>query len=157
IADTVHNGVVDDRSAVGVVDDGGVHIGDRRVVVILTAAPEPAHETYACVSESIVNPAIKTDVRSPIAAVPDVNTLTPAPISRRPQHADLRRLNPGPWDPVVAVRTIGPVAGCPDIARSRTNWLHINRQRWRTDADRNPYCDLRLGSHRQSQKGDADE
>src|SRR5580704_16689377 len=74
--------VVDHRGVVSVVDDGGVHVGDRGVVVIDAATPFATNEANTAVAEAVVNPAIKADVRSPVAGI------AIGPVARRPDIAD---------------------------------------------------------------------
>ena len=58
--------VVDHRPVdVGVVNHGGVHVGDRRVIREMSAAPFSATKSHSAVSESIVDAAVKAHVRAP--------------------------------------------------------------------------------------------
>src|SRR5580704_7117043 len=95
-AHAVDGDVVDDG---GVVDVGDVHgsgdVVDIAVVVERTALPVAARVTGADVAISVVDAAIKADMGTPIAGVPEVGALAPAPIARRPEEAWLRRQHPG--------------------------------------------------------------
>src|SRR5215472_17067915 len=122
--------VVDDRGVVvGIVDDGGIgriHIGDGAVVVIDSAAPLSAHETNSGIAIAVIDSTIKPNVRTPVARIPHIETLPPTPVARGPQHTDYRRLDPRTGNPIVAVRTVSPKAGRPDVAWIRRRRLHVD-------------------------------
>ena len=61
----------DDSLAVGVVDDRRVNASDRSVVDEGSMIPTPAIVSMARKAKSIVNAAVVTYVRPPIARVPD--------------------------------------------------------------------------------------
>jgi hypothetical protein len=119
-------------------NDRGVYAHDRGVIEELPALPVSALEASAHVSESIKNATVEADLFSPIASVPDVNAVAPAPISRSPQETDFRRENPGAGHPVVVAIVIvpSPIAGCPHIALARTDGLYVHRQKRRGNNDR---------------------
>src|SRR5262249_57711527 len=81
-----------------------VYADDRGVVVKRRTAPFAAVESDAGIAEAIVHAAIEADVRTPISAVPSVNAVTPAPVSRRPKQPGTRRGHPHSTNPVVAGR-----------------------------------------------------
>ncbi len=71
----------DDRPVnVDVGDVDGVYVHHGCVVKESSAAPFTAAEAGATISESVINAAIKSDVRSPISSVPGVDTVVPTPI-----------------------------------------------------------------------------
>src|SRR5215472_11537694 len=121
-AHAVHGRVVDDGCVVGVAHDGDVNVGHRAVVVVSASLPVTAEEAGTGVAESVVDSAIEANFRSPVAAVPNVEAVIPVPISRSPEQTDFRRKDPRAWNPEVAIGTVGPIAGDPDVARSWTNW-----------------------------------
>jgi hypothetical protein len=118
-------------------NDRGVYTRDRGVVEKLPALPVSTLEASAHVSESIKNAAVKADLLSPVASVPEVNAVAPAPISRSPKETDFGRENPCAGHPVVVAIVIvpGPIAGRPDIAFARTDGLYVHGQKRRRNRD----------------------
>jgi hypothetical protein len=128
----VHGGVVhDDRLVIDVGNIGDVHVGHVAVVVEVASAPLATVETFTGIAEPIVDAAIESDVWTPVAAVKKVEAFVPSPPARSPEHANGSD-HPCARNPVVAVVIVpGPIARRPEIARSGTEWLRINRQgRW---------------------------
>jgi hypothetical protein len=127
--------VDDDRLVIDVRDIGDVNVGHAAVVKEAVAAPIPAEKSYTRITEAVIDAAIEADVRSPITAIPDVQTVIPAPVARSPKHAD-RSKHPRAGHPVVAIVVIPrPVARRPDVALCWTDGLHINRQWRRPDSN----------------------
>jgi hypothetical protein len=128
--------VVDDnRLVVDVRYIGDVNVGHATVVKEPVALPIAAEEPRTGVTKAIINAAVETDVWSPIAAIPNVQPVIPAPVARSPKHSDGSK-HPSARHPVVAIVVIpGPVARRPDVALSWTQGLNINGQRRWTDAD----------------------
>src|SRR5580698_8392705 len=110
---------------VGYVDAAEISRGT--VVGKDSAAPFAAEEAYAAVAESIVNTAVEADVRAPVSGVPCIGSTHKSPVAGGPQNAHSWGLHPDSGHPVVAGVAIGPVAGCPHIARGRQRRLHIDR------------------------------
>src|SRR5579863_8136629 len=116
---------------VDVPDLSGVHIHDGCVVEESPAAPFAAIKAFTAIAEAVVNATVESDFRAPVAGIPDVNTVSPAPVAGSPQQADGSD-HPGPGHPVVAdVVAPRPVAGSPEIAGPGTERLLVNRQRRR--------------------------
>jgi hypothetical protein len=83
-------------------DDGAVvHEG--------VTTPVPAFEAGTVISEAVVDTTVETDVPSPIAGVPKISAVVPAPIARCPKEAYFRRLHPRPGHPVIGAVIPGPV------------------------------------------------
>jgi hypothetical protein len=82
--------VYDHRPVIDIGDVGDIHIGHRAVVEESAAAPFTAGETFAEVSETVINAAIESDVRTPIAGIPKIDAAVPTPVSRSPQKANFR-------------------------------------------------------------------
>src|SRR5260370_7902992 len=120
--------VVDDCRVVGIVYDGDVHVGHRAIVVIRAASPVAAEKAGTGVAETVVNAAVEADSRSPVARGPSVEAIFERPIPWSPEQTDFRRLHPGAGDPEITVRSIGPIAGNPDVTSLRTDRLHIHWQ-----------------------------
>jgi hypothetical protein len=79
--------VYDDRLVIDIGHVCDIHIVNRSVVEEFAAAPFPALEAFAEVSESVINTAIKSNLRAPITSIPNIEALVPTPISRCPQKA----------------------------------------------------------------------
>src|ERR1700757_1339433 len=87
-ARAVHHSRVVDYGAVDVdiADHGLVHAYDCGVVGKYAASPFAADEADAAVTEAVVNAAVESDVRSPVARVPDVKAAGEAPVARGPEN-----------------------------------------------------------------------
>jgi hypothetical protein len=135
--------VIDDnRLVIDVSYIGDVNVVHAPVVKEPVAVPISAIKTITGVSKPVIDTAIKSDMRPPISIVPGIDAIVPAPVARGPKHADGSE-HPRARHPVVAIIVIPcPVAGSPDVAGSGTEWLNVNRQRWRTNPDRNSYPNL---------------
>lgn len=130
----IHNhSAVDIRIA----DDRPVHVYNGRVVAKTVADPPSTIEAGAVVAKPIIHAAIEAYRRPPVAFMEGIDAATPTPVARCPQQANCGRLNPGSWNPVIAVRPPRPVARCPDVVRFRAYWLVIHRKLWRSRCDRN--------------------
>src|SRR6202163_1930201 len=128
--------VVDDnRLVVDVRYVGDVDVGDAAVVKEPVALPIPAEKSRAGITKAIINAAVETDVWSPIAAIPNVEAVIPAPVAGSPKQSDGSK-HPRARNPVVAIVVIpSPVARRPDVALSWTQGLNINRQCRGTDSN----------------------
>jgi hypothetical protein len=82
-------------------------------------------------------------VRPPIATVPTINTASEAPVAWSPKQTDSGRPYPHTRDPVIARRSITPVARSPQKTRRGAGGLDIDRERRRSNPNRNK--DLRVG------------
>src|SRR5260370_8924885 len=127
VADAVHGHIIDHRLVVNV-DVGDVNVIHRTVVEESPTAPVSAFIAGPKVSEAIIDATIKPDVWAPIACMPDISTAPPTPLPSRPQEARLGGHYPRPRHPVIAIRTISPVAGRPNIAVTGTGRLYVHRQ-----------------------------
>lgn len=132
VADTVVV-VVDDGYVVlvDVSDVGAAEVADAGVVEEAVAAPFATFITCSEVAESVVDSAIEPDMRTPVTVMEVVEATLPAPERRGPEETALRRQDPCAGYPVVALRTIGPVARGPDVAVAGADGLDIDRKhRW---------------------------
>jgi hypothetical protein len=82
----------------------------------MAAAPVAALVAEADVTKAIVNTAVVTDVRAPVATVEPVTVIVVAPVAGGPESALVGSLHPSAGNPVVATSTPCPVAGGPEIA-----------------------------------------
>ena len=105
-------------------------IVDRTIVDEHAIVPLAALVTDAAVTIAVIDTAIKTNVGAPIACVPYVDTVTPGPITGRPQQAHSRRQHPGARNPVISNRADTPVARGPYVTGCRNRRLLIDRQFW---------------------------
>jgi hypothetical protein len=110
---------------VNIVHDGCVHVGHGLVVYDAVVIPIRTMVAAARVSESIVNAAVKTYVRTPIAGVPTVDSGLKAPPRRCPQRTHPWSKHPRTRYPVVSGAGIIPVSGGPNIIVSGTRRLRV--------------------------------
>ena len=71
-------------------DIGDIHVGHRAVVEKPAAAPFTTLEAFAEVSEAVINAAVESDMRAPIAGIPKIDAVVPTPVSGGPQKANFR-------------------------------------------------------------------
>src|ERR1700678_2699066 len=125
--------IVHDNGAAVNVSHVDVHVHHRAVVKESATPPLAAGETYAAISEAIVNAAVESDMRSPIARMPAIKPAGKSPVARSPKHAD-RRNHPCAGNPVIAAVIIpSPIPRGPEIARAGSDRLRVHRQRRRTE------------------------
>ncbi len=87
----------------------GAIIGERTSVPITSLIAVPH------IAMAVIDPAIETDVRSPISVMPAIAAAAIGPIGRRPETADVRGDHPRARDPIVPGGSVSPVAGCPYV------------------------------------------
>ena len=75
---------------VHVMNHGDVYVGHSAVVEEMAVIPAPAFKTVAEVTKTIVDAAVETYGRTPIAVIPNKTAATPAPVARRPEETDFR-------------------------------------------------------------------
>jgi len=119
-------------------------IRHRAVVSENPAAPFAADKADSSVAESIVDPAIEADMRTPVSRVPSVNAPAKSPIPGSPKQTSLRGPHPDTGNPEVTGISISPVTGSPNKTWCRQWRLHVNRQRGRSNIDRNQNAGPRL-------------
>ena len=129
VTGAVHRGVGD--AAVIHVNVGYVDIVDGAVIVETISAPIPALIADAAVAESVVNAAVVAHILAPEAVVELIQAGGESPISRSPQEAHLRWHRPYAGHPEVALRSVAPISGRPQIAVAGDWRLRIFRQWWR--------------------------
>jgi len=76
----VDHGVID----IGIVNHCGIDIHHGGIVPEVPAMPFPAYKSRTSVAIAIIDAAIKTDMRSPIAAVPAIDAARVTPVTRCP-------------------------------------------------------------------------
>jgi hypothetical protein len=77
--------VVDYRSVIHVRDVDTTEVADRAVVEKRPSVPVTALESNTAVAKSVVHAAIEADMRTPVAAMPEVDPTSPTPVARRPE------------------------------------------------------------------------
>ena len=122
VGHVVYDGLVVDVRDVDVRD-----VVDGAVVEEDPVVPTPALIAGTGIAEAIRNPAVKADVRSPIASVENVGAVDEGPISRRPEQSGLRRLDPCSRHPIIIHPVVGPIARRPEIPRLGDRRLIVNR------------------------------
>src|SRR5215472_9839381 len=134
--DAAFAAVVADFPVVVIDDDGLVvdirHMGDvvhGSVIEEGSVSPIATFITKTRVAESVVDASIEADPRAPIAFVENEGAAAPAPPRGSPQKAGFGSEHPSTRNPEIpAIVAIGPIAGSPDVAFTRTQRLLINRQ-----------------------------
>lgn len=85
IADSVDVHVADVSVVdVSVADDGAVHLYDRGIVTKIVTIPAAAIKSRSCIAVSVVDAAIVADLGTPVAGVPGIATVIPAPVAGSP-------------------------------------------------------------------------
>jgi hypothetical protein len=129
------NSIIIDYTVVdeSVANNRGVNIRHRSVVAERVSCPFTPPVTVPPVTETVVNPTIITDVRSPVTYVPGVYSVTPAPPTGRPVPSDPWWRNPLAGYPVVFTRIIVP-RPVPWLPHPAVNWasrlIVIHQCRW---------------------------
>src|ERR1700760_1330812 len=126
-----------DSFLVHVANHRSVYVPHRGVIEEVPSLPSPAYEAMSEIAEPIINSTVEAHHRSPIPCVENESRTAPAPIRWSPEVTNLRRQHPRARHPVVIIAVPGPVAGIPDIAIPRTNWLVVYGQLWRCNCDGN--------------------
>jgi hypothetical protein len=114
--------------------------------------PIAALVALATVTEAIVDAAIETDLRSPVAVVKRVSAIIPAPVAGGPKQASFGRFYPRARHPVIAFVAVGPIARRPDVALSRNNRLRVDGESGGSNVDGKADADLRESRSRQSRQ-----
>jgi hypothetical protein len=144
-ADAVHAGVVDYCPVVNVVNVGDVHVVHCAVVVEGAVVPVSALIADTPIAEAVIDAAIETDMRPPVAGVPDIEAFTPTPIARGPEKTYFGSQHPRTRHPVIAILAVGPVTWRPNIALTWAYRLHVDRQHRRSNRDRHENAGERCG------------
>jgi hypothetical protein len=101
---------------------------DTAVVIEIPAVPIAAFIAFTEITETVIDAAVEANVWAPVARVPKICAAVPTPVTRGPEQARLRRDHPSAGHPVVAIRSVSPVAGSPNVPIARARWLGVNRQ-----------------------------
>src|SRR5262252_2330752 len=120
--------VVDDRSVVDVVYLRDVNIVHAAVVIKVVMIPTAAFVAVSEVTESIIDAAIETDRRAPIASGKNEALAVPAPVARRPEVAHCRGFDPGAGNPIIVITIPSPVPGSPKVSIAGAHRLFVYGQ-----------------------------
>ena len=147
VAHVIHAHIIVDHGlVVGVVNDGGVHIVDRGVVGEPIMFPASTFIAMPDVAAAVVHAAVESNMLAPVTDVEQKYAFVPAPVTRRPEHTDLRRIQPRAGHPEVAFPAVPPIARSPQIAGLRARRLVVDRQRRRRFG--HAYVDIESGRGR---------
>jgi hypothetical protein len=113
------------------VNVGDIYIGDGAVVTHLAVIPIGPVIAAARISKTIVDTAVKTNMRTPVTGMPDIDVPLVAPIRRRPESIHPGCHYPNAGNPIVARVRIAPITRCPDIVVSGTFGLIVIGKRRR--------------------------
>jgi hypothetical protein len=111
--------------------DGRGHVGHRAVVVQSAVIPISAVIATARISIAVVDAAVVTNVRTPVARVPMVVAVIVAPPGRRPKRTYVRSHNPRAGYPVITGAGIAPVAWRPNVIVAGSGRLAVLGKRGR--------------------------
>src|SRR5208282_4940418 len=145
-----------DPCVVDVVNYIDVHVQDRAVIEKVSVVPAPAFETMAKVTESIVDPAVETYLRAPIAVIENIAAVSPTPIAWSPEKTDFGSKYPSSRHPEIAVITVSPVSGRPKVTVAGAYRLFVNGQLRRSNRYGYADADLRerCGGREQHSQGE---
>ena len=94
---------------------GGIYVRDRPVVVEVVVVPIAAVVAVTHITVAIVDAAVIADVRTPIAMIPAIVGIGPAPVAWRPKCTDIGGDDPHPGHPIISGWLVVPVAWRPDV------------------------------------------
>jgi hypothetical protein len=138
IADSTPISAVNDGGIVNVVNDVYIYTQHGPVVIETPIVPASAFEAFSEIAKSVVNPAIKAYLWTPIPIVKSEPAIQPCPIGRGPKKSNFRSQHPGAGHPVIVLVVVapGPVAWRPEITVAGAERLLIKRDRRRTESHR---------------------
>jgi hypothetical protein len=123
--------VIHYRRVISVVNHRSVHLRNGRIIRVMAGLPSATEETNSAVAETVINPAVESNMRSPVTSMEAVKSSGKAPIRRCPQDADAGWRHPDARYPIIARVTVSPVARVPEISICGTRWLYVYRERRR--------------------------
>src|ERR1700757_3278632 len=93
VTDGVHRGVTN-GCVVDVVNFSDIYVVHGTVVEKVSVIPTPTLITVTEIAKTVTDPAVETDMWTPIAFIKDKPVADPSPIGRSPQETDFRRQHP---------------------------------------------------------------
>ena len=139
---------------VGVVNDGRIDVPNRCIILEVIAFPSAAGEARSVIAVAIVDTSVKSNVGTPITAVPTVVAVRKTPVTRGPIVSRLGNLHPSAGHPEITVISVGPVPGIPKISFLRTRWLLVNDKGRRRNCDQDRLSEKRGRCAQQTGKQD---
>ena len=133
---------------VNVVNLGDINVVHRTIVKKVVVVPTSTFEAVTKVTETIVNPAIEANLRTPIAIIENISAVLPIPSNPESRANRLPELDPRARNPEIVVSPVGPIARNPQIPASRTAGLLIHWQLRRTNANGDAHSNLSSGLSR---------
>lgn len=118
VADTVDHRIIDGL-VVNVMNHRDVYVIHGAVIAKRAIVPVRAVISAARITKSVVDAAIKSDMRTPVSVMKKVASTIESPVGRGPKRADERRHHPSPWYPVIALRRVVPSSGRPNVVVTR--------------------------------------
>ena len=112
-------------------NNGNIYVGHRAVIVQRAIIPIRAVIAMARISETVVDAAIESNVRPPVARVPLIDVIVISPPRRRPERAHIRGHNPRAGNPVIVGIGISPIAWRPNVIVAGSRRLAVIGKRRR--------------------------
>src|SRR5437879_5630816 len=99
---SIHRHIINDGPVVNV-NVGDSDVIDGAVVIEGPAMPITAFVAFPEVTETIIDPAVESNVRAPITCMPKVSAAIPAPVTRSPEQPRLGCGHPSARHPEIAI------------------------------------------------------
>src|SRR6202167_345750 len=116
---------------VNVVNDRGINVRYRPVVVNPALIPVSTVISTSRVSKAIIDAAVETDVRTPITRVPMVISVIVAPPGWRRKRTYRRSHDPGAGNPIITGVRVAPRTRRPNVIVAWSRRLAVLGKRWR--------------------------
>src|SRR5207244_12755481 len=110
------------------------------------AGPFGPPVTRPSVAVPVIDPAVESDRRAPVAVIKEITAAVVRPVTRGPVKADTRRQGPIARHPIIIEAIERPVTRRPEISSRGSVRLGVNRDRRRREADRD--ADVSQGGSR---------
>jgi hypothetical protein len=123
--------IVGHSVVINIVSNRRIHIRDRAVVIHGAVIPISAVVAAARISKAVIDAAVVTNMRTPVAGMPQIGAIIVTPPRRRPERVYPRRQHPRTGNPVVAGVCIIPVAGRPNVIVAGSGRLAVVGKRRR--------------------------
>lgn len=88
VADVIYRHIIDDGFVVNPRDMAIAEVVDRLVVIERATIPVTALITVTVISITVIHAAVKPDLRAPVTAVEAITSITPRPVTRRPEQTN---------------------------------------------------------------------
>jgi hypothetical protein len=125
------SGKLRSRIVVDIVDHRRIHVVHAAVIIQHAVIPIRAIIAASGIAETIIDSTVKSDVRTPITAMPPIVAAIVVPIGWRPQRIHPRRHHPCARNPVITTICPTPISGRPIIVVAGIRRLAVIRKRRR--------------------------